>query len=54
MWIFRVGLSYVLGKYLGLGVIGVWIAMISDWTFRATIYGTRLIKGTWLKKYKAL
>lgn len=30
MWIFRVGFSYILGKYLGLGVTGVWCAMILE------------------------
>ena len=27
----RVIFSYVLGKYLGMGVFGVWVAMIIDW-----------------------
>ena len=54
MWIFRVGLSFVFAKHLGMGVIGVWCAMFCDWTFRAICFGTRLMKGTWLTKYKAL
>ena len=54
MWVFRVAFSYILGKYLGLGVVGVWCAMILDWIFRAICYGTRMIRGTWLTKYKAL
>ena len=54
MWIFRVGLSFLLGKCFNLGVTGVWLAMISDWIFRAICFGTRLAKGTWLKKYHAL
>lgn len=54
MWICRVGLSYVFGKYMGLGVIGVWYAMICDWIVRALCYGTRFIKGIWLTKYTAL
>lgn len=54
MWIFRVGLSYVFGRYMGMGVMGVWYAMVCDWTFRAIIFGTRFIRGTWLTKYKAL
>lgn len=52
MWIFRVGLSYVFGKFLGLGVVGVWLAMFSDWAFRATVYSFRYFKGIWLKKIK--
>ena len=27
MWLCRVGMAYILGQGLGLGVIGVWIAM---------------------------
>ena len=54
MWIFRVGLSYVFGRYMGMGVMGVWYAMVCDWTFRAIVFGTRFIRGTWLTKYKAL
>lgn len=53
MWIFRVGLSYVFGKFMELGVMGVWYAMVCDWTFRAIIFGTRFLKGTWLTKYRA-
>ncbi len=54
MWVFRVGLSYVFGKYMGLGVMGVWCAMVCDWIFRAAIFGTRFLRGTWLTKYKSL
>ncbi len=54
MWIFRVGLSYVFGKYMGMGVMGVWCAMFCDWIFRAVCFGTRFVRGTWLTKYKAL
>jgi putative MATE family efflux protein len=50
MWVFRVGLSYVLGKYLGLGLHGIWFAMYFDWLFRATCFITRFVKGTWKTK----
>ena len=51
MWIFRVGLSYVFALYMNMGVLGVWLAMFCDWTFRACVYGTRYITGKWLKNY---
>lgn len=54
MWVFRVGLSYVFGKYMGMGVTGVWCAMFCDWIFRASCFGIRFIRGIWLTKYKAL
>ena len=54
MWIFRVGLSYIFAGILGWGVMGVWLAMFSDWVVRALFFGVRLVRGTWLTKYKAL
>ncbi len=35
MWLCRVGMAYILGQGLGLGVIGVWIAMTMDWVVQA-------------------
>lgn len=49
MFICRVAMSYVLGSYFGLGVMGVWIAMIMDWVVRGVIYSYRLLGGGWLK-----
>lgn len=49
MWIFRVGLSFVLGVHFEFGVLGVWIAMFCDWVFRTIIFGVRYLKRTWLK-----
>jgi len=37
---------------LGLGVMGVWIAMTCDWLFRCIIFAIRFISGKWLTKYK--
>ena len=51
MWVFRVGLSYVFGRALHLGLMGVWIAMGCDWTFRAILFTAHYIRGTWLTKY---
>lgn len=52
MWIFRIALSYLLGRYLGLGVLGVWIAMIVDWCCRSISFVIRFIRGKW--KHPAL
>lgn len=48
MFIFRVGFSYILGVQLGLGAIGVWLAMIIDWIFRTICFFIR-----WKQKMKA-
>ncbi len=47
MWVFRVGFSFILGSYLGMGAIGVWIAMVFDWTFRITSFIVRYLRGGW-------
>lgn len=49
MWICRVGMAYILGQGLGLGVIGVWIAMTMDWTVRAFLFTHRVRTGKWLQ-----
>ena len=49
MFIFRVGFSYVIGVNMGMGVIGVWIAMVIDWVCRVTFFLARYWKGTWKK-----
>ena len=53
MWLCRVGMAYILGQGLGLGVIGVWIAMVVDWVCRVTCFVTRFRSGVWKEKYKA-
>ena len=51
MWVFRIGFSYIIGVKLGLGVLGVWIAMTIDWLVRAVLFliryrGTRWYHGS--------
>lgn len=47
MWIFRIGFSYLVGKYMGLGVFGVWVAMVIDWVVRAICFVIRYFNGKW-------
>lgn len=47
MWIFRIGFSYLVGKYMGLGVFGVWVAMVIDWIVRAICFIIRYFNGKW-------
>ena len=47
MWIFRVGLSYVLGVTLGLGVYGVWFGMFTDWVARGMAFFIRYRGSKW-------
>lgn len=50
MWIFRVGLGIVLGIYVGLGVLGVWIAMTIDWLVRGICFAYRYFQGKWTQQ----
>lgn len=47
MWLCRIGLSFLLGVYFGMGVQGVWFAMTIDWIFRAGFYIWRFVRGGW-------
>ena len=47
MWIFRIGFSYILGKYFGIGVFGVWVAMVIDWGVRVIFFVLRYCRGKW-------
>ncbi len=47
MWIFRIVTSYILGKSMGMGAIGVWIGMILDWIFRIFCFTFRYRSGKW-------
>ena len=65
MWTFRVALSYVFALErvsvfgfftfpgLGMGALGVWVAMTVDWMFRTVMFIYRHFSGKWLKAYKA-
>lgn len=47
MCVFRLAFSYVFGVVLGLGIIGVWIAMVIDWIFRVICFIIRVRKKFW-------
>ena len=63
MWTIRVGFGYIMtlesltlfkgavtiGGF-GLGIKGLWIAMMIDWIVRTLIYGTHYLRGRWLKR----
>ena len=48
MWLVRVLCAYVIGKYLGYGLVGVWFAhAILDWATRSVIFIARYRSGKW-------
>ena len=50
MWLCRVTLATFLIRVVGMGPIGVWIGMFSDWGIRAIIFTVRFLKGRWIHK----
>ncbi|MBQ9131586.1 MAG: hypothetical protein IJX62_03845 [Clostridia bacterium] len=66
MWLVRIALAYVLaletvsvvGLFsfpgLGLGIWGVWVAMMLDWLVRAVLYTIRFLTGKWLRVGKKI
>lgn len=44
--------SWLLCVYFGMGAVGVWIAMITDWVCRTSFFVPRVISGKWKEKYK--
>ena len=55
MFACRVALSYVFACSwgLGLGLLGVWLAMIADWVVRAVFFLVRYLRGKW-KRIKVI
>ncbi len=47
MWIFRVGMGWLLSHPLGFGVLGIWIAMAVDWVIRSLFFVPRLLSEAW-------
>jgi len=47
IWLVRLPLAYGLGIAAGLGLAGVWAAMILDVTARAALLGLRFRRGAW-------
>lgn len=47
MWIFRVGFGYVLGAWLGFGVVGVYMAQLLDWVVRSLCFIIRYRGTKW-------
>ena len=51
MWIGRVLGAFLLGRYFGMGVMGVWTAhTVIDWIIRSVIFFIRYRKGKWMTK----
>lgn len=47
MWTMRVGFGIFLGRYLGYGVVGIWMAMFVDWVLRIALFIPRFHGHKW-------
>ena len=47
MWTLRVGFGILLGRFWGMGVLGVWIAMCVDWLLRVALFIIRFRGHKW-------
>ena len=51
MWLCRVLFAYILGKLMGFGVVGVWVAhSILDWSVRSVVFYLRYRSDKWTTK----
>ena len=53
MAVWRLGFSYLICVRMGWGAVGVWIAMVVDWTCRVICFTARFHSGAWKTKYQA-
>ncbi|MBR0270405.1 MAG: MATE family efflux transporter [Methanobrevibacter sp.] len=53
MFTCRIGLSYIIADWMGVGVFGTWIAMFIDWYVRAGLYIYRYFSDKWTQ-YRAV
>lgn len=49
MWVLRIGLGYLLGISMGYGLMGIWIAMVTEWAARGIMFLWRLRGDKWYK-----
>ena len=47
MWTMRVGFGILLGRVLGFGVVGIWMAMFADWFLRIAFFLPRFHGHKW-------
>lgn len=47
MFLFRIGCAYFAVYVLDIGVLGIWVAMVSDWVIRTIAFEIRFKSGKW-------
>ena len=46
-WAVAVGLGWLLGVHLGMGLVGLWLAFAADENIRAVLLLARWMRGKW-------
>lgn len=49
MWVCRVGVTTVLCRFMGIGLVGIWIGCMVDWCMRSIIFSGRYLSGKWTR-----
>lgn len=49
MWFLRVGLTTLLCRHLGVGLVGIWLGYFADWAARSVAFTLRFRSGKWTK-----
>lgn len=53
LWVFTIGMGYILAIPMGLGLNGTWIAMWTGWAVRSTAFSFRFRSRKWLYMSKS-
>jgi len=53
MLLFRLGVGYFFGIVMGLGALGVWLGIYSEWAARSCLFLTRLLRKKWKQRLLA-
>ena len=51
MFLFRIGAAYIFVHLFNLGILGTWIAMVSDWVIRSIVFIIRFTRGKWQENH---
>jgi len=51
MWVVRITMAFIMIRFFGVGLEGIWIPMACDWTARAVICLLRMKSGRWLSNW---
>jgi len=49
MWVFRVGLTTILCRFMNVGLIGIWCGYFLDWAVRSAAISLRYKSGKWTR-----